>query len=165
MKLKVETLTRDSFAPYGSIVSKPDTSPTSKMEGLDYWAGVSTLPDVQGPFDVGYAVLEPRPFVQDHFERHMRTPELLMPVDGDMIVVVGHADHPDEPGRLPAKDRYAAFKVPEGVAIIMKSGVWHWAPFPVDSPLRMLVIYRSGTAQDDGYVIPLDTEDRLEIEL
>jgi ureidoglycolate lyase len=164
MKLKVQSIRDETFAPFGRIVGAPETEPTVRLEGMDYWAGITSLPDLEGGYSVGYATQAKRPFVQASAERHLRTPELLMPVGGDMVVVVGPADHMGEPERLPDPDRFAAFSVPEGEAVIFGPGVWHWAPFAVDETIRLLVIYAAGTAEGDAVVVDLPPEAVLELE-
>ena len=105
-----------------------------------------------------------RPGVQKNAERHMNTPELLMPIGGDMIVVVGPPDYPKEPERLPEPSRFRAFRVTEGTAIVFKPGVWHWAPFAVRKTIRLLVIYVAGTSESDATVVDLDPEQYLEFD-
>jgi ureidoglycolate lyase len=121
--------------------------------------------DVDGGYGIGYATQAKRPFVQTCAERHMQTPELLLPTGGDMIVAIGAPDHLQEPARLPGPARFAAFRVPEGNAIIMKPGVWHWAPFAVDATIRLLVIFKAGTSQNDVTVVDFPREGVLELEV
>jgi len=165
MRLKVQPISAKAFAPYGSVIAAPAAEPTSRPEGMEYWAGVAELPDLGVAYSVGYATQARRPFVQTMAERHMKTPELLMPVGGDMVVVAGPAEYLDEPTRLPAPERFVAFRVPEGQGVIFGPGVWHWAPFAVDAAIKLLVIYTAGTAAGDAIVVPLPLEVALELEL
>ena len=49
-------------------------------------------------------------------------------------------------------ESFRAFRVPAGDTVIMKPGVWHWAPFAAGGPMRLLVIYKANTGQTDvGY--------------
>jgi len=164
MKLKVQPLNAEAFAPFGQVISAPDREPTARLEGMDYWAGVAELPDLGASYGVGYATQAVRPFAQTCAERHMRTPELLFAVGGDMVVAVGPPDHLDEPERLPPPEHFAAFRVPEGVGVIFGPGVWHWAPFAVERTIQLLVIYKAGTAEADGVVAEFAPEDVLNIE-
>lgn len=153
MKLKAQPLTAQDFAPFGEIVTLPQhRQPTGSLEGLDFWADLVPLQNIGAPYGVGYATLDKRPFVQTCAERHMQTQELLHAIGGDMIVVVGPPDYPDEPNRLPPMESFRAFRVPAGDTVIMKPGVWHWAPFAAGGPMRLLVIYKANTGQTDvGY--------------
>ena len=153
MKLKVQPLNAQVFAPFGEIVALPQQrKPSGSLEGLDFWADLVPLQDIGAPYGVGYATLDKRPFVQTCAERHMGTQELLHAIGGDMVVVVGAADHPDEPNRLPAMEGFRAFRVSAGDTVIMKPGVWHWAPFAATGAMRLLVIYKADTGQTDvGY--------------
>ena len=165
MKLKAQPIGASAFALFGQVVSIPQAEPTASLEGMDFWAGVATLPDLGAAYGVGYATQAKRPFRQTSVERHLKTPELLMPVDGDMIVVVGPPDYLDEPQRLPAPERFVAFRVAEGQGVIFKPGVWHWAPFAVDATIRLLVIFAAGTPQSDAVVVAIPPDGVLEIEL
>jgi ureidoglycolate lyase len=164
MKLKVQQLSAEAFGPYGAVIAAPEAEPTARPEGMEYWAGVSTLPDLGVAYSVGYATQAVRPFIQRMAERHMKTPELLMPVGGGVVVVVGPADYPDEPLRLPAAARFGAFRVAEGHGVIFRPGVWHWAPFAIDRPIALLVIYAARTAEDDAVVVELRQDAVLELE-
>lgn len=164
MRLKVQPLTAEAFAPFGQVISPPANEPTARPEGMEYWAGVAQLPDAGAAYDVGYATQAQRPWVQACAERHRYTAELLYAAGGDMVVVAGPPDYPDEPARLPAAERFVAFRVPEGQGVVFAPGVWHWAPFAVDATLKLVVIYRAGTASDDGVVADFRPEDVLEIE-
>ena len=95
----------------------------------------------------------------------MLTAECLLPVGGDMLVVVGPAEYPDRPEALPALEHWAAFRVAEGEAVILRPGVWHWAPFAVDHPMRGFVIYKAGTSESDVIFREFDPEATLEIEI
>jgi ureidoglycolate lyase len=163
MKLKVQALTADAFRLFGDVIAAPAHEPTAQPEGMAYWAGVAELPELGTAYSVGYATQEVRPFVQTMAERHLRTPELLMPVGGDMAVVAGPAEHLDEPERLPAPELFAAFRVPEGQGVIFRAGVWHWAPFAVDRTITLLVVYAAGTAEEDAVVVELPPEMIIEL--
>jgi ureidoglycolate hydrolase len=165
MKLKVQPLTGGAFELYGQVIAAPKTEATAHLPGMDFWVGVAELPDLGAPYSVSYATQEKRAFIQRSAERHMQTPELLMPIGGDMIVVVGAPDYPEQPERLPSPERFAAFWVKEGQGVIFKPGVWHWAPFAVKEKIMLLVVYTAGTAQNDALVVDLPPEAVLEVEL
>ena len=165
MKLQAQPLSAEAFAPFGEIVAQPKDAPIASLAELDYWADVAALPDLGGPLGVGYAALKVCPMVQKSVERHMQTFEVLLPVGGDIVVVVGPADYPSEPGRLPAPESFQAFRVPEGQAVILKAGVWHYAPFAVGGPMSLFVIYKAGTAQNDVTLVGLTPDRVMEVEL
>jgi ureidoglycolate lyase len=163
MKLKTQLLSAESFAPFGQIVTQPAAEPMVTLEGLEYWGDLAQFPDVGDAIGIGYATLRRRPLVQNCAERHMWTSEVFVPLGGDMVVVVGPPEHINEPERLPPLDRFAAFRVAQGQAILMKPGVWHWAPFPLVEQMSFLVFVRQGTAQTDVTISDFPNGATLEI--
>jgi ureidoglycolate lyase len=165
MKLKVQPLSAQAFAPFGHIVTQPNTPSGAGLGFLDFWPDLAPLPDTGGPYGVGYITVEPRPLVQSCAERHMHTAECLVPVGGDMLVVVGPPEHLDRPDMLPPPQDFAAFRVAEGEAVILHPGVWHWAPFAAEGPIRGFVIYKAGTSESDVVFREFAPEATLEIEI
>ena len=167
MKVKLQPLSAEAFAPFGQIVSRPTTEPDARVEGgaLHYWADVMVLPPFGGPVGVGYATVAPRPLVQTCAERHMHGPEMMQAAFGDMIVVVGPSLYPDEPDRLPPLEEFRAFRVAEGQAVAYYPGVWHYAPFAIDRPLCLTVLLKAGTIDDDAVFVDFSAYGALEIEI
>jgi ureidoglycolate hydrolase len=66
-----------------------------------------------------------------------------------LFVYVAPAEHPEQPRRLPAFDRFRAFRVPAGAGIVMDRGVWHGAPFAAEGPTPALVLLLEGTGRHD----------------
>jgi ureidoglycolate hydrolase len=165
MVLTAQELSASSFQPFGQVIAAPSRTPTASPAGMEYWADVARLPELGRPYAIGYATQELRPFRQSCAERHMKTPELLFVAGGDMVVIVGPADHPSEPSRLPTLAAFAAFRVEEGSGVLFGPGVWHWAPFAVSRPIRLLVVYSAGTAESDAVVADFPGGGYLEVRL
>ena len=165
VKLKVREATPESFAPFGDLVAPGDRESTVRLEGMEYWADLARIPSQGRDLGLGFATQAVRPPVQKTAERHMNTPELLLATGGEMIVVVGPPNHPEEPGRLPAASRFQAFRIPEGVAVVFRPGVWHYAPFAVSETIRLLVIYVAGTSESDATVVDFPPDQHLELDL
>ena len=100
MKLEVQKITPENFADFGVLVAPGDRKPTAELEGMSFWADLASLPDLSKEYGLGYATQAVRPNVQKNAERHMETPELLLSTGGDMVVVVGPADFPDDTGGM-----------------------------------------------------------------
>ena len=164
MKLDVQQIATENFANFGVIVAPENREPTAELEGMVFWADLANLPNLGKEYGLGYATQAVRPNVQKNCERHMKTPELLLSMGGDMVIVVGLPDYPEEPEKLPAPERFKAFRVPEGVPVLLKPGVWHWAPFAVSDMIRLLVIFASGTSASDAVVKDLEPEQYLEFD-
>ena len=164
MKLTVQSLTAAAFAPFGSVLARPTAAPTAELSQgeLRYWADVVTVPDLGGPIGLGYATLAVRPFVQTCAEQHVHSPEVLQPMGGDMIVVVGP---PTPAGELPPLDRFAAFRVAHDQAVVLKPGVWHYAPFAIDRPMAFTVLLKAGTNRDDAIFAEFPKGEVIELEV
>jgi ureidoglycolate hydrolase len=165
MKLKAQALTAEAFSPFGMVADRPNRPPAARLDELDYWSDIAALTDLGGPLSIGFASLKVVPMVQTSMERHLRTFEVLIPLGGDIVVVVAPAEYPSEPLRLPDPMRFRAFRVRAGQAVIFHAAVWHYAPFAVDRPIGMFVLSRAGTASDDAYVVELPPSEQIEVEM
>jgi ureidoglycolate hydrolase len=105
------------------------------------------------PWGLGYLDLRPVDPAFDWAERHMRTLEAILATADDLLVYVGPSEHPEEPDRLPALDRFRAFRVPAGSGVVMDRGVWHGAPFAARGPTPALVLIQEGTGRHDVTVV------------
>jgi ureidoglycolate hydrolase len=162
MLLSVKALSAEAFKPFGERIAAPKGKPTASLPGMDYWADLARLPLLERPYGIGYATQDIRPFRQTGAERHMKTPELLLPVRGDMVVIVGPPDNPQEPSRLPPLSRFSAFLVKEGEGVLFAPGTWHWAPFALRRAIGIFVIYSTGTAESDATVVDFPKGEVLE---
>lgn len=149
MKLPIEELTAEAFAPFGRVVEKPNRATDAQGPGFFWYGEIADLTPGDRPYAAGHLELEPAPLRFDWAERHMHTDELLAPVSGTCLIYVGPPEFPDEPGRLPALDHFRVFRVRQGQVVILKPGVWHGAPMAVDGPMTVLVILQRNTAKQD----------------
>jgi ureidoglycolate lyase len=148
IRLPVEPLTAEAFAPYGRVVERPERPEDAAGPGWRWWAETAYLSGDGRPFGVGYLALWPADGTFDWAERHLRTQEAVFATSADLLVYVAPADHPEDPGRLPAPDRFRVFRVPPGSGVVMDRAVWHGAPL-AESPTRALVLILEGTGRHD----------------
>ena len=147
--LPAETLSPEAFAPYGRVVDRPSRPSDSEGPGWRWWAETALLAGDGRPWGIGYLDLQAAELRFDWAERHMRTLEAIVATGRDLYVYVGPAEHPDEPRRVPALDRFRAFRVPSGCGVIMDRGVWHGAPLAAEGPTPALVLILEGTGRHD----------------
>ena len=157
MHLDAQPLTPDTFAPYGRVIARPERERDAAGPGWRWWAETVLLAGDGRPFGVGYLDLQPGDGRFDWAERHMRTQEAIIATSSELLVYVAAADHPEEPGRLPAMERFTAFRVPPGEGIVMDRGVWHGAPFAVDQPSSAIVLILEGTGRTDVTLVRFDS--------
>jgi hypothetical protein len=129
-------------------VALPNRSPDLATEILDYWHGVGVM-DVQGEVDVGVLRVRDREPTFGEMERHHRTPELLVALDGDLLVPLTVGDG------APDLERLQVVAVEQGTGILLGTAVWHAIPFSPTAPTTCLVVFRRGTSADDLEVVPL----------
>jgi ureidoglycolate lyase len=149
MHLDAQPLTPDTFAPYGRVIARPEREHDAAGPGWRWWAETVLLAGDGRPFGVGYLDLQPGDRRFDWAERHMRTQEAIIATSSELLVYVAPADHLEEPGRLPAMERFTAFRLPPGEGIVMDRAVWHGAPLAVDQPSSAIVLILEGTGRTD----------------
>lgn len=145
--VRAEKLTAESFKPFGSVLGPQRGKPTVTSEILDFWDLIAEL-RMENP-EAGYLVVKPRPFTFSDMERHVKTPEGFVPLGGCSIFPLAPPGDLDDPKALPDVDEISAFIMDGTKAVILKKGVWHWAPFPLGEAVSFLVILRRGTVEDD----------------
>jgi ureidoglycolate hydrolase len=108
---------------------------------------------VLGPGELGESgimaelICRQRPLVLGKLERHLATPEILVALDGDVIVCAA-APAIDPASCGPTEIR--ALSLRQGQALWMEQGTWHWLPFPtLKTKVNMLLIFREGTGDHD----------------
>ncbi|HUX49517.1 MAG TPA: ureidoglycolate lyase [Spirochaetia bacterium] len=147
MKLRTMVLSEQALSGAGRLLTPsgvPAIGPT------DDFAYADTALDLGlgSPCSSGALLCSPRPKILARMERHLRTRELLVSLEGDAIVCIAP---PQEPVDQKLKD-VRAIRVKSGQAFIMDVGTWHWIPFPEGTtPVRYLVIFRSRTGVEDLY--------------
>jgi ureidoglycolate hydrolase len=138
--IKPSRITASGFAPFGKIVTAPQAAPTSQAYDYKFWSDIADY-EVQGETEIGLCKV----YVQQKqeisgVERHMRTPEILIPVDAPFIL----------PLFDDASGKAQAFQVNLGEAVVINTAVWHGACLPVGKKeATYFVIFRKGTPHED----------------
>ena len=104
--------------------------------------------------DISFSVctVKKRPLVVDVMEIHNNTYEAALPLDGDMLLQVIPAS---QKGELPA-NQTEIFLVPKGTLVVLRSGVWHHAPFAYNcDAVNVLVMLPERTYVNDCTVVEL----------
>jgi ureidoglycolate hydrolase len=153
MHLPVEILTPEAFMPFGKVIRQPDLPPDASGPGWTWWGETALMAGDERPYAIGYLDLKPSPLEFDWAERHMHSVEVLIPVRGDCLVYVGPPEHPEQPDRLPALDRFRVFRVPQGQGVLLERGVWHGAPLAMDRPVNVVVFLLKDSGTLDGSLV------------
>lgn len=101
-----------------------------------------------------------RPVVVDTTEIHRCCGEVILPLDGDVYIHVGPRSDIDDP----PYEKFELFRVPQGTAVYMRPGTWHFAAFPCTQDcVNVMVLLPERTYANDCIVahIPKDRQIRL----
>ena len=94
-------------------------------------------------------------------EYHTTTPEMILPLNDDMILHVAPAS-----AGIPVPELTKAFIVPKGTLVKINTAIWHLAPLPVHaSELQAMIILPECTYANDCTVVDFPEEDQFVIEL
>jgi len=153
MKLKIEDLTADVFAPFGEVITQPTRAKDASGPGWTWWGQDHVLAGGERSYAIGYLDLQPAELSFDWAERHMHSDELLIPMGEDCLVYVGPPEYPDEPDRIPDLEHFRVFRLRKGQGVLLGKGVWHGAPMAIDRPLNVAVLLLKDTGSVDGHVV------------
>lgn len=159
-QIKVEALTHDSFAPFGTFYTM------DKPEGHALCGEIhSFYPDrlTNATFhNVGYSpilVRKPEKMLITAVEYHTTTCEMIMPLNDDMILHVAPAS-----AGVPVPDETKAFLVPKHTLIKINAAIWHLAPLPAnEDQLAAMIILPECTYANDCTVVELKPEEQFEV--
>ena len=100
--------------------------------------------DVGNPSSAGFLLCSQRAMILSKMERHTETMEILVSLSGDSVLCLAL------PGDDPAESTLRAVHFPQGKALAMHSGTWHWIPYALqDEPSRCLVLFKGRTGAND----------------
>ncbi len=142
MNLKPKKITPENFSAFGKVVVGVSGEPTSQAIDYKFWSDIMHY-QIEGETEVGICIVYNQPKNTIYgMERHLNTPEILIPIDAPLILpLLNDKDKPDEAN---------AFIVDIGQAIAINEGVWHGACIPYGKEqCSYFVIFKKGTPQSD----------------
>ncbi|MBN1893711.1 ureidoglycolate lyase [bacterium] len=142
MAVKPKKLSQESFSRYGKAVTRPQGPPASHDATYQFWPMLASY-CVSGEEEIGICkVFRQSSPVVTCVERHLTTPEILIPIDAPFILPLLPDGSPDK--------EMEAFLVDIGEAVVIDPGVWHAAGIPAGRPESFyFVLFRSHTPQED----------------
>ena len=143
MDIKVKKLNKEDFDKFGAFVEAPNAEPTFQSGQFAYWKQLLEIR--MGEVEIGMLKVRKYDMQLDRMERHAETAEMLIPVDGSVIIPVAP---PSDTTPDPAKAE--AFVVNQGQAVILGKNCWHWLPCPMDKlEVTLFVIFKNNTSETD----------------
>jgi ureidoglycolate hydrolase len=162
MNVPVVEARKTDISEYGIVVYTEGKLPDAETEDFSFWDGLGELEFSSG--SVGLVRSYPHSsHTCPSLERHGKSPEALIPVNGDIVVVcaLSKMEEPREVNQNTLK----ALMVQKGEALILHPGVWHYAPMVRDTVVDTFVIFRKDTLLNDlvkeVYGDPSDLEVRF----
>ncbi len=142
MVVQSKRISRDNFARFGSVVARPGGTPTSQAADYRFWSDIADYA-IEGETEIGLCTVYRQPKTEiSGMERHLRTPEILVPIDAPFVLpllIEGDSDEKAE-----------AFRVDIGEAVVINRAVWHGACLPVGrEESSYFVIFRRNTPHED----------------
>ncbi len=159
-KIKVEQLTKESFAPFGEYYEM--TSPSGyALQGEIHSFYPDRITAFQGN-NVAFSPLvvkKPDKMIVKQVEFHTKSCELIMPLTDDMII---HVAQPSAGKPIP--EHTHAFFVPKNTLIKLKTCVWHLAPLPAnENVIATMVVLPECCYINDCTVVDLKEDEQFEI--
>lgn len=142
MKLKPKKITEENFSAFGKVVIGTSGKPTSQAADYKFWSDIMNY-KIDGETEVGICTVYKQPSSSiNGMERHLSTPEILIPIDAPFILpLLNDTNKPTEA---------EAFIVDVGQAIAINEKVWHGACIPfLKDECSYFVIYKRGTPYND----------------
>lgn len=142
MKIKSKLISSTNFAKFGKVVTAPTGAPTSQAHDYKFWSNLANY-FIDGDTEIGLCTVYKQPIMEiAGVERHLRTPEILIPIDAPFILPLLLEGQPD--------NAVEAFRVNLGEAVIIDRAVWHGACLPVGKKeSTYFVIFRKNTPHED----------------
>ena len=149
-QLPVIDATAETFKPFGQLVETPKSDPMLKT-GWVPAAGTYQI-DGETAVSIWSRIRHNEPLVK--MERHLKTPEIYVAVEGDFIFPVTKPLPLDDPDLQPSVEDVVGLRVKEGQTLIMKPGMWHWGPWPVSERCSIVILFKKDTEKNDLPIKP-----------
>jgi len=157
LKIGVEKLTQEGFAPFGSYFNIHDVD--NDMNGdFSYYPDMAAMSAGIGLTGFSVCGINQRAMKVEVVEMHEHTEEVEFCMGCDSVVLAG-----ERSGNIPDSEKFKAFMVPKDTLLRFKRHVWHFVPFPLeDTRMMVLTALPPFTYTNDAVVVRL--EEPIEIE-
>lgn len=166
-ELRYRRLDPAAFAPYGSYADliEPDAggraAPRIGAPPIEFFrdlvqSGIGRDTTVS----FGVCRVARRAPVIDASEYHDGSCETVLPLDGDVLMHVAPATPGD---RFPA-EQVEVFLVPKGTVVVLRPGVWHHAPFTIETErVSCLIALPERLYARDCHVVTVPESERIRV--
>lgn len=148
IKINSKPITEDNFKKFGRVVKPPKGDPTAEAADFKFWSDIANY-EIDGSTEIGICKVYKQPKnIINGMERHLLTPEILIPIDAPFVLPLLKDGETEEQSE--------AFQVDIGEAVVIDKAVWHGACLPIGKEeSSYFVIFRKGTPKEDVYKIEI----------
>lgn len=155
IRLTLQPLTRDAFAPFGDVIQADDdaqhfTINDGNTERYHDLAAIDPGPDGRAIVSIFRGLPRTLPFTLTMMERHPKASQAFIPLSGQPYLVVVA-----RPGAAPQATELHAFRCEAHQGINYAPGVWHHPLLALGKTSDFLVIDRAGPG-DNCDIVTLD---------
>ncbi|KUG27019.1 hypothetical protein ASZ90_003124 [hydrocarbon metagenome] len=142
--IKPKPIIEDNFKKFGKVVKSPKGEPTAQAADFRFWSDIADY-EIDGSTEIGICTVYKQPKnIINGMERHLLTPEILIPIDAPFVLPLLKEGETEEQAE--------SFQVDIGQAVVIDKAVWHGACLPVGKKdSSYFVIFRKGTPNEDVY--------------
>jgi ureidoglycolate hydrolase len=148
-----ESLSIQSFKPYGEVIGTRNNKPDIVTETFDYWHNELDLGNFTVKTTCGWLDLKQKGFSVRNLQRLPKSDEGYLATDSNISFIPVAPNDPKT--NLPDYDKFKVFIIEKGMGIIVKKDIWHWAPFPLKGLCTFVLLVRSDCFIEDKK--PLNT--------
>lgn len=140
--LKVLELTNENFKDFGKIITTEGRKADGGDENFTWYEKLGLFEGIDN-VSINVLTAKKRELILSKLEYHKETPEAIIPMSGEkVIVVVAPSGELDE-------NKMKAFQVNENEGIIINPGVKHFIPYPLNMDTNCLIIFKHATGTND----------------
>jgi len=148
-EVKVKKLTLENFRRYGNFINLPQVSTKDFFcpgkPPIEFFPDLTTLNVNREIVGISLCRVHPREFKINLVEHHNYIEEGILPLDGDVLMHVGHPTGDNIP-----PEEIEVFEVPRLTFVRLKRGVWHHAPFSKNNKIvNCLILLAERTYHND----------------
>jgi ureidoglycolate lyase len=161
-EIKYSKLIREGFAKYGTFAAMINPAwPKIGVQPIEFYRDmVQTHLGGSASASFGVCRVAKRPFVMDVSEYHNECCEIVLPLDGDVLLHVA----PAVPEREFPFEEAEVFLVPKGTMCCLRPGVWHHAPYALETEVvNCLILLPERTYVNDCTVYQFPPERHVKI--
>jgi ureidoglycolate lyase len=139
MTVHAVRITPENFIEFGKVVTAPRGKPTAEAESFRFWSDIADY-SIRGETEIGICTVYRLPSSGiSVVERHLQTPEILIPIDAPFILPLVGDD-----------GTVSAFRVGIGEAVVIDKAIWHGPCLPVaEKESSYFVVFKKGTPHTD----------------